>query len=183
MARTPSTPISVGSVTVRRWRVDDAVALDAMIRASVEHLRPWMPWVTHEPLPVAARAELIAGWERAWDAGDDFTCAIGDDTGGLLGGCGLHRRIAPDGLEIGYWVRSGRTGAGIATAAVLALVQAAFAVDGISHVEIHHDLANVASARVAEKAGFTRVSQQPDAPVAPAEVGIDVGWRLDRPPG
>jgi RimJ/RimL family protein N-acetyltransferase len=181
MSPTPPAQVTVDDVTVRRWRVEDAAALDEMIRSSLEHLRPWMPWVAYEPLPVAARAELIAAWDRAWDAGDEFTCAIVGADGELLGGCGLHRRIGPGAIEIGYWVRAGRTGRGVATAAVRAIVEMAFAIDGIASVEIHHDAANIASARVAEKAGFARVSERPDAVAAPAEIGIDVGWRLHRP--
>lgn len=77
-------------------------------------------------------------------------------------------------------MRSGRTGQGVATGAVRALIQAAFSIEGVTYVEIHHDAANAASARVPEKLGFTRLSEQPDVPAAPGEVGIDVTWRLHR---
>ncbi len=83
-------------------------------------------------------------------------------------------------MEIGYWVRSGSTGQGIATAAVRGLVQAAFSIEGVTYLEIHHDAANTVSGRVPEKVGFTRVFEQPDVPAAPGEVGIDVTWRLHR---
>ena len=166
---------------LRRWRVDDAPALTQMIVSSLEHLRPWMPWVQSEPLSSDERVDKIRGWATAWDAAQDFTFAIEDGAGELLGVCGLHRRREPACLEIGYWVRSGRTGQGIATAAVRGLVHAAFSIDGITSLEIHHDAANAASARVPEKVGFTRVGEQPDGPAAPGEVGIDVTWRLHHP--
>jgi ribosomal-protein-serine acetyltransferase len=180
MGRIPPEAVSVSSVTIRRWRVEDAASLHEMVLSSLEHLRPWMPWVQSEPLTIPERAEKISGWVRNWDAGEDFTFAITDDTGVLLGVCGLHRRIEPDGLEIGYWVRAGRTGRGIATSAVRALIQAAFSIDEISHVEIHHGAANTASGRVPDKVGFTRMSEQPDEAVAPGELGIDLVWRLHR---
>ncbi len=78
-------------------------------------------------------------------------------------------------------MRGDRTRQGIATDAARALVEAAFSVDGITHVEIHHDAANAASRRIPEKLGFTCIGRRPDDVVAPAEVGIDVIWRLDRP--
>jgi RimJ/RimL family protein N-acetyltransferase len=181
MSRLPPESVAGGAIAIRRWNAGDVAALDEMIGASLEHLRPWMPWVQNEPLTVVQRAEKISGWVADWDAAGDFTFAIADSAGGLLGVCGLHRRMeAPDGLELGYWVRLGRTGEGIATGAARALVQAAFCIDGIGFVELHHDAANIASARVAEKAGFIRVSDEPAEPEAPGEDGIDVTWRLRR---
>ena len=171
----------MGSVRVRRWRMEDASGLHQLLLANLEHLRPWMGWVTAEPLSLEERRGKITEWCARWDAGEDFSYAIVEDAGGeLLGGCGLHRRSAPDGLELGYWVRGDRTGQGVATDAARALVVAAFSVDGISHVEIHHDAANTASRRIPEKVGFTCIGERPDDVVAPAEAGIDVIWRLDR---
>ena len=181
MSRTPPESVTSAAVTIRRWHVADAAALDEMIAASVEHLRPWMPWVRDEPLSADERADKIIGWVKSWDAGESFTCAIVEDAGGLLGTCGLRRPVETrDCLAIGYWVRAGRTGEGIATAAVRALIEAGFSVDGIDSLEIVHDAANTASARVPEKVGFIRVSESPVEPSAPGEVGIDVTWRLHR---
>jgi len=57
----------------------------------------------------------------------------------VVGSCGLHRRIAPDGLELGYWIHPDFTGRGLACTIAERLTQAAFAVPEITHVEIHHD--------------------------------------------
>ena len=64
---------------------------------------------------------------------------------------GCHGRDAR--LDIGS-VRDGAR-RGVATAAVSIIVQRALATAGIDHVEIHHDKANVASAGVPAKLGFT----------------------------
>lgn len=183
MEATPPEDVTAGSVRVRRWRVEDAPDLHALILANLDHLRPWMGWVAAEPLSLEERRSRITAWCARWEAGEAFSYAIVDGAGGeLLGGCSLNRRIAPDALDLGYWVRGDRTGQGRATDAARALVEAAFSVDGVAHVEIHHDAANAASRRVPEKLGFTCLGERPDEVVAPAEVGIDVIWRLDRDP-
>jgi RimJ/RimL family protein N-acetyltransferase len=184
MGGTPPDEVAAGNVRVRRWRLEDAPDLHALLLANLEHLRPWMGWVAAEPLLLEERRSKIAAWRARWGAGEDFAYAIVDDAGGeLLGGCGLNRRIAPDALDLGYWVRGDRTSQGVAADAAGALVEAAFTVDGITHVEIHHDAANAASRRIPEKLGFTFLGERQAAIVAPAEVGIDVTWRLDRDPG
>lgn len=178
---TPPERMSVGPVTIRRWVDADAAPLHALVLANLDHLRPWMAWIAAEPLSLPERQARIAEWTRRWDDDEDFSYAITDTSGDLLGSCGLHRRIGPTGLEIGYWVRGDRVGQGIATRAVAALTDAAFTVDGIDHVEIHHDAANLASRRIPEKNAFALVGESPDRPTAPAELGINLTWRRPRP--
>lgn len=155
-------------LVVRPLTEDDAAGLAAAIAASLDHLRPWMPWAADEPHDLAwHRARIRAGVEDEAAGGDRLRVIVAD--GEVVGACGLHRRIGPGGLELGYWVRAGWTRRGIATAAVAQLVGEAFADPGIATVEIHHDAANVASGAVAAAAGFTRVAGAP-RPV----------WRLSR---
>jgi RimJ/RimL family protein N-acetyltransferase len=185
MSWAPPERVSVGSVTIRRWDDADAASLHALVLANLDHLRPWVAWAAAEPLSLSERQAKLDDWTRRWDDGVDFPYAItsGDDRSGsgeLLGGCGLHRPDGSTGLEIGYWVRGDRVGQGIATRAVAALTEAAFSVDGVDHVEIHHDAANVASRRVPEKNGFELVGESPDAAATPSEVGITVIWRRRR---
>jgi len=178
----PPEEVDAGPVTLRPWRPDD---LDAMARAvteSVEHLRPWMPWVAAEPMPRDDRAALIVEFRRQWDAGESFVYGIFAAVGGEpVGGTGLHPRIGPGGVEIGYWVHPAWVGQGIATAATRALTTAAFALPGIDRVEVHHDKANVASSRIPSKLGFTLVAEVPDPPTAPGEMGTECQWRVTRP--
>jgi RimJ/RimL family protein N-acetyltransferase len=117
--------------------------------------------------------------EREWSAGGDVMLGIRLERQ-AIGSCGLHRRIEPDGLEIGYWIHPSFTGRGLATSAARILTDAAFRVDGITHVEIHHDQANVASAGVPRRLGYRLVAAAPDEVAAPAEVGIEWIWRVDR---
>jgi RimJ/RimL family protein N-acetyltransferase len=76
--------------------------------------------------------------------------------GSVLGGAALHH-FDPmrDAVEVGYWLFVEARGRGVATRSVRAIVDHAFA-NGISRVEAHVRLENVASARVLERLGFER---------------------------
>jgi ribosomal-protein-serine acetyltransferase len=172
----PTVPASL--LVVRRYEPGDAAPLQEAVLESLDHLRPWLPWVSHEPLTLGQRQGLIATWQSRWDAGDRMCGMFAGAE--LVGGCGLHRRIGPGGLEIGYWVRVGRTGRGYATEAARQLTAMAFALPGVTHVEIHHDVTNLASGRVPAKLGFTLVEQRSRPSAAPAETGTENIWRLER---
>jgi RimJ/RimL family protein N-acetyltransferase len=163
-------------LVLRRWRVEDAELLDRAVTESAEHLRPWMPWIAHEPLTIGERRDLIAGWERDWERGGDVVLAIlrGEE---VAGGTGLHRRRGADALEIGYWLHPAFTGRGLATATARLLTGAAFGVPGIERVEIWHELDNVRSEAVPRRLGFDVIG----------EAEGDRVWRMTRrrwrPPG
>jgi ribosomal-protein-serine acetyltransferase len=170
--------ISEGLV-MRRWLAEDAEALGRAVAESAEHLRPWMAWIADEPLPIERRRAKIAEWERDWLQGGDVTLGVFVD-GQVAGGCGLHRRIGPGGLEIGYWIHVDFLRRGLATRVARTLTDTAFAVPGISRVEIHHDKANQASAGVPRKLGFEWLGESRDQPEAPADLGIEWRWRIEK---
>jgi ribosomal-protein-serine acetyltransferase len=64
--------------------------------------------------------------------------------------------------------------------AAVQLVVLAFADPAVTHVEIHHDLANVASGRVAARLGFTVADEIEKPAAAPGECGRTRIWRLER---
>ncbi len=139
------------------WRVGDAVALTEALHESREHLLPWMPWAEAEPEPVEAKLELILDWREAHLEGRDFHFAIfAREDGQLLGVLGLHPRIGPGALEIGYWVRSSAVGRGVATEASAAAARVALEVMGAHRVEIRMDSRNTASERIPIKLGLQR---------------------------
>jgi len=174
-------------LVLRQWTVADVAALTAAVEQSREHLLPWMPWAAYEPLPATERARMIEQWRAEHDRGLDavYGVLLGDspeDTGPeiIVGGCGLHRRRGPGVLEIGYWLHVDHTGRGYATELARALTDAAFEIDRIDRVEIHHDRANVRSAGVPRRLGFTLVAESADAATAPGEEGIDCCWSIER---
>jgi ribosomal-protein-serine acetyltransferase len=177
--RLPERVAGPNGVVVRRWVPDDAEALVRAVTESAEHLRPWMPWMAHEPASVEQRITLIENWHRDWAAGGDVVMGVFVDDQ-VAGGSGLHRRLGPDGLEIGYWIHAGFTRRGLATLVSALLTDAAFGLPEIQRVQITHDKANLASGGVPVKLGFARVEELPDAVDAPGEVGISCHWQITR---
>jgi ribosomal-protein-serine acetyltransferase len=167
---------------LRRWLPEDAPALSDAIAESLEHLRPWMAWIADEPLAIEQRRSRLIEFERDRLAGGDAVLGIFLD-GRVVGGCGLHRRIGHDGLEIGYWVHPRFTRRGLATTTGSLLTDAAFTLPAITHVEIHHDKANLASAAVPRRLGFWLLAEVPDEIEAPAEVGVECRWHGSRAMG
>jgi RimJ/RimL family protein N-acetyltransferase len=134
------------AIVVRPLTEDDPPAVVAAIDDDPD-LDRW----TSIPFPYSedrAREYLATTEESAF--------AILDRTSGeLLGGIGARTRD-PAIVEIGYWVKAGARGRGVATRAVALIARFAFAELGAARVQLRTEPDNVASQRVAEKAGFTR---------------------------
>jgi RimJ/RimL family protein N-acetyltransferase len=140
---------------LRCYSPEDAPLLKEAIDASLDHLRPWMPWAKDEPQTLDAKIELLRRFRGNFDLGNDFIYGIfSEDDSTLLGGAGLHRRLGPDALEIGYWIHVDHVGKGLATEAAAALARVAFEVHKVGRVEIHCDRGNVRSAAIPRKLGF-----------------------------
>jgi RimJ/RimL family protein N-acetyltransferase/ribosomal protein S18 acetylase RimI-like enzyme len=150
--------ITTPRLVLTRRRVSDAAELKAVIDANLVHLQAWMPWAMAEPSPLQAIEERSLKFEADFDRGLEWGFAIRlRASGELVGGAGLHPRIGPDGLEIGYWLRSDATGKGYATEATDALTRVALRQPGVLRVEIRCDPNNVASAAIPRRLGFKHV--------------------------
>ena len=162
-------------VVLRRLTAADAAAVSRAATESLEHLRPWMPWATPEGTSFEAQRERLEGPASSWNSGSGYEYGMFLPDGTLVGGCGLHRRIGPSALEIGYWVHVDHTRRGIATAAAGALTGVGFSLRGIERMEIHCDEANLASAAVPPKLGYRLTGTIEHEPEAPGEVGVAPG--------
>ncbi len=140
---------------LRCWQPADAARLKAAVDASREHLRPWMPWAQEEE-PLQNYVDRLRQFRGQFDLGQDFIYAIfSRDESRVLGGSGLHTRRGSHAREIGYWVHVDHIGQGYATETSAALTKVAFEIEGMDRVEIHCDPANLASAAVPRKLGYT----------------------------
>lgn len=172
---------------MRCWTPADVDGLMKAVAESLDHLRPWMPWAADEPLSRDRRLELIDEWFAAWDSGGDVIYGIflravpgSKVEGAVVGGTGMHRRVGPGGLEIGYWIHVDHLRRGYAIEAAWAMTDAAFGDPNIDRVEIHHDEANRVSARVPFRLGYVDRGSHPEPPVAPGEIGRSRVWQTTR---
>ena len=133
----------------------DAPLLKDAIESSLDHLRPFMPWTDDEPQTVEEKVALIKRFRVGFDSGENFVYGIFDsDERTQLGGTGLHPRVGPGGLEIGYWIRASAVRQGIATESSAALTRVAFEVCEADRVEIRIEPRNEASFGIPRKLGF-----------------------------
>jgi RimJ/RimL family protein N-acetyltransferase len=175
---------TASGVVLRRARPTDAAAFAEAVGASLAHLRRWMPWA----VPVAAEAPVqrdrLVMADASWADGTDYEFAIlPTDERGIIGGCGLMRRVGPGAIEIGYWVHVDHTRRGHATAAARALTDAAWTLPDVERVEIHCDEANRASAAVPARLGYRLDHIETDETLAPPHSGRTMVWVANRPRG
>lgn len=176
---TPSHHIVVDELIVRAFVRDDARELMEATTESVEHLRPWMPWIAFEPQDVHDKRKLIKEFTDEWTTRTGFPMGI-FIANRLVGASGFHVRGPEDSLEIGYWVRVGHTQRNIATRVARALVNEAFQHHQVQRAFINHDQANVASGKVPARLGFSIDHTERREVIAPGESGMHVSWVLTR---
>jgi RimJ/RimL family protein N-acetyltransferase len=153
--RAPDPPLTDGSVLLRPWKDADVAAVAEACR-DPEIAR----WIDDIPAPYTradARA-YVAACRRGWKEGSLWAFAVTDAASGdVMGSCGIGWQDQPHGVaEIGYWVRAGHRGRGVATRAVRLASEWAFQIGGVQRLQLRADELNTASQRVAENAGFRR---------------------------
>jgi RimJ/RimL family protein N-acetyltransferase len=176
----PPERFETDGLVVRRWAPEDLQARFAAITESYEHLHAWMDWLP-EPQTLEQQIEWGERQAASWPA--ERACAYGifdAADGTLLGVIGLHDRIGPGALEIGYWCHVAHTGKGVITRAARELTRIALGLEGIERVEIHCDAANASSAAVAERLGYRLDRIEESEITAPAESGHDMYWIKER---
>ncbi|MCO7221448.1 GNAT family N-acetyltransferase [Klenkia sp. PcliD-1-E] len=137
--------LTVGELVVRPWSPTD---LDAVWTALQDPaIRRW------NGSGARSRDEAAAWLARRSEGDDHVSRAVVDGGGVLLGSVSLHS-IHDGEAEIGYWVVPAARGRRVAPRVVDAVVRWAFAELGLERVQLLHDVANTASERVAERAGF-----------------------------
>jgi ribosomal-protein-serine acetyltransferase len=143
-------------IALRPYHTDLAPAMYEAARQSIGTVGPWMPWL-HDGYSLEQAFAWAERQQEAFDERTDFEFAIIGDADRFLGGIGLNN-IDPlnPRANLGYWVRAGETGKGVATAATKLLVEWAFANTPLVRLEVVVSVDNAASLRVAEKAGAVR---------------------------
>jgi len=144
-------------VTLRPLRMSDAEALYDAIRESVPEMSRWLPFA-HENYSIRETKDYLKRRPEGWKKDTDYSFAIIDSRDGtIIGGCGFNGIDKENGrANLGYWVRTSRTGQGVATAATVLLAKWGFMVVKLCRIEILASVGNKSSQRVAEKVGAQR---------------------------
>lgn len=140
-----------GVVVLRSPSPSDAGELVRAVQESLPELRRWMPWATADYDAVRARqwmAMVADGAEHG------FLVFVVDDPETIVGSCGLNQLDDLNrGANLGYWTRTSHAGRGLASRAARLVARFAHEELGLHCVRISASVENVASCRVAERAG------------------------------
>ena len=175
----PAEEVRSARLVLRRVQADDAEGIATAVGASLDYLKPWMPWASVEAAEPRTQRIRAAEADELWEAGTDFIYSVFAAPGGALAGeAGLHRADTGGGMEIGYWIGKPHARRGYGTAAARALSEVALALPGVTRVEIHCDEANTASAGIPRKLGYQLDRVEAQQPEAPGEQGRRMVWVL-----
>lgn len=153
----PYTNLAAEQILLRPFHFSDAPMLAAAIQESLVDLKPWMSWA-HDGYDQKEAGEFVALTRARWEEGTLYGFAIVDaQNGQLLGGVSLsHLHPVYHFCNLGYWVRTGRRGQGIAGQAARLAARFAFEKLKLVRVEVVVAVGNAASLKVAEKIGAHR---------------------------
>jgi RimJ/RimL family protein N-acetyltransferase len=176
-----------------RSRASDTGAIDLAVRLLTPDLALLDAALAGPPALARALGHDVAdGWvvfapslERVRDAvaADPASTRWGtrlfvvDDPATLVGWGGFKGPPGDGTVELGYAVAPSWRGRGVASGAVAAMLDEAWAQPAVHAVLAHTLAAPSASVRVLEKAGFGRDGERVDV-----DVGALWRWRLERPP-
>jgi RimJ/RimL family protein N-acetyltransferase len=138
-------------VVLRPWRIEDVPAVTAACQDA--EIARWLGFVPQPYTEADARFYV----QDCLAAGQDRTpFAITDaESGEVIGSIDMRINRMLTG-HIGYWLAAEARGRGLTTAALVALSRWGLEERGLGRVELVTDPDNIASQRVAERAGFTR---------------------------
>ena len=149
--------LSDGRVNIKKIKTEHIQPLFQLAYDSKEEIKIWLPWCHSE-----YKIEETSGWvnfcEFAWESKTEFNFGIFDsETNEFIGGCGLNQinwlhKIA----NLGYWIGTRFTGKGFASSAAKLCAEFGFEELKLNRIEIVAAEKNIASQKVAKKAGATK---------------------------
>ncbi len=146
-------------VICRLISMDDARPLAELLRANRAFLAPWEPLRSEEYFSEDGQRAVIAAVLAEHELGRCLPYVITEDGSAPLGRITLNGIVRGAFLScsVGYWVSQAAGGRGIATAALAQLKHVAFGELGLHRIQAETLLDNLASQRVLEHNGFSRI--------------------------
>jgi RimJ/RimL family protein N-acetyltransferase len=148
LSRAAQPTLRAGELILRPWADADAAALISAFADPA--IQRWHARTVEDP---AEALGMIAGYNQAWRSETAAHWAITGPE--VLGRVALRCIDLDEGeAEIAYWVTAAARGRGAAARAAIALAAWALTDLGLHRLDLQHAVANTASCRVAQKAGF-----------------------------
>ena len=150
----PIRDLDTPRLLLRVCRLEDSEAVFAAERDSIAELRRWFWWVHPEH-----KREHCVAWAKsrpeAWSKGEEFSFLVTDKTDGRIVGCIWLNAVDRIALRasLGYWLRTGCEGHGLATEAAQAVVRWAFQELDFQRIELVLAVENQRSRQLAERIG------------------------------
>jgi ribosomal-protein-serine acetyltransferase len=146
-----------GLITLRPYEKHDIADAYEAVRESLPELMPWLPFA-HPGYSLRETRAWVGQRPGEWRKGNSYDFIIADAGDGFyLGGCGINQiSYANLYANLGYWVRTSRSGHGAAPAAARLLAEWGFRALGLHRIEIVVATGNARSLRAAEKTGAVR---------------------------
>lgn len=141
---------------IRKPLPGDGKVVHTAIQASLNELKPWMPWAHMNQTEQDVEANIRESIAKFITREDLRLHILDKETGEFIGSSGLHRiDWAVPKFEIGYWIDTRYTGRGYITEATEAITNFAFQELKAKRVEIRCDSKNSRSRAIPERLGFT----------------------------
>lgn len=146
--------LSTPRLELRPAHVDHAHAQAVAVGASLEELKPWLPWAAHAPTEADA-AENLQEAVQAFEQGREMNWTVWlKDTEEFVGRVSI---FALDWKalrgEVGYWLATTHYGQGLMREAVRAVISVAREL-GLKELEARCDTLNTRSMAVVQALGF-----------------------------
>lgn len=152
LRRIPHSSVRVGTVALLRlWQLSDAGAVvEAFADPDIQR------WHVRRADSVDEARQWISGWMAGWAGETQLNWAlVAPSTDSLMGRVSFKGVDLHDGAAgVAYWMVAAWRGRGLSSQAVTALCQWAFNEVRFHRTGLTHSVSNVASCRVAVKAGF-----------------------------
>ena len=163
-------------VTVRATRLislNDAAALDRLVRANREFLAPWEPFRPESYFTLEGQRAVVADILSRYREDSVLPHVIVDSSGRMAGRITLNAIVRGpfQSCSVGYWVGAADNGRGLASAAVADIIRVAFGELGLHRIQAETLLPNAASQRVLLRNGFSWIG------TAPAYLKIAGRWQ------
>ncbi len=142
---------------IRCYRPGDGARLAEAVNASYDHLKRFMPWAKPRQ-SVEESEKLVRDFAGKYLSSADFVLGVWTpDESRLIGGTGYHLREGPiswRNAEVGMWIAADRAGQGLGSAVLREVLRWGLSEWPWMRISWWCSGANLASRRLAEKAGM-----------------------------